>query len=147
MKQSNLIKAKDVRTSGRGHVRKATPQKKPKGQTIRLSPARTGPTAKLPGLLSEHCPAPETVAVHLKFYQPQAHEVFVAGTFNDWQPRVTPLIPGPNGEWAVDLMLKPGPYEYRYVVDGQWIDDPMASGFAANPFGGLNSVIQVQPSA
>jgi hypothetical protein len=33
------------------------------------------------------------------------------------------------------------------VVDGQWIDDPMAPRFAANPFGDLNSVIDVQQPA
>src|SRR6187401_1682355 len=61
MKQSKSIKAMDVHAPVSSRAKKTTQQKKPKGQTIRLSPARTGPTAKLPGLLSEHCPAPETV--------------------------------------------------------------------------------------
>ncbi len=48
---------------------------------------------------------------------------------------------------AVDLLLKPGRYEYRYVVDGRWMEDPMAPAFTANPFGDLNSVMIVQASA
>ena len=128
-----------------GHVRKATSQKKPRVGSAGLAPARTGVTATPADFLPEHCPAPETVSVHLTFYQPQARQVFVAGSFNNWQPRATPLRPLPGGAWAVDLMLKPGQYEYRYVVDGQWIDDPMAARFVPNPFGNLNSVMEVQP--
>jgi AMP-activated protein kinase-like protein len=45
------------------------------------------------------------------------------------------------------VLLQPGHYEYRFVVDGQWQDDPMASRFAANSFGGLNCVVDVKPIA
>jgi len=45
--------------------------------------------------------------------------------------------------WQTRKQSQPG-YEYRFVVDGQWQDDPMAVRFAANPFGGLNGVVEVK---
>jgi len=85
--------------------------------------------------------------VHLEFYSPAALEVFVAGSFNDWAPRATPLRKRGKGEWSADLSLKPGSYEYRFVVDGKWVEDPKAPAFALNPFGGRNSVLKTEVSA
>jgi len=34
------------------------------------------------------------------------------------------------------IKLPRGCYEYRFVVDGNWVSDPSAKGSAANPFGG-----------
>lgn len=147
MKKSISLETTRVRVPGIGGVKKITAQKKPGGKSARLGRAPIDATVKLAGLLPEHCLPPETLAVSLRFYRPQAHEVFVAGSFNDWQPNTTPLALRPDGRWAVDLLLRPGRYEYRYVVDGQWTDDPMTPRFAANPFGDLNSVMEVQPSA
>jgi RNA polymerase-binding transcription factor DksA len=41
------------------------------------------------------------------------------------------------------LSLPPGRYEYQFVVDGRWIHDRAARELADNPFGGINSVIEV----
>ena len=123
------------------------------GKTHRASPRHAGRRAPggrspksgplLRGLLPETCPVPEWVSASLLTYQPRAGSVYVAGTFNGWESQATPLIRLADGEWSVQLTLKPGRYEYRFVVDGEWKDDPMASRFVANPFGGLNSVIEV----
>jgi hypothetical protein len=40
-------------------------------------------------------------------------------------------------------MLRSGQYEYRFVVDGRWTEDPQASQSAANPHGGFNLVLTV----
>ena len=48
-----------------------------------------------------------------------------------------------NGRWLKELALPPGRYEYRLVVDGQWIDDPLAKEFVPNPHGSRNGVIVV----
>lgn len=77
-----------------------------------------------------------------------AREVLVAGSFNDWQPRATLMMTKQRGgKWSTELLLKPGQYEYRFVVDGQWQDDPMAARFVANSFGELNCVVEVKPTA
>src|SRR2546421_8851242 len=73
---------------------------------------------------------------------PQASVVAVAGTFNDWDPRRTPLRKRPDGNWTTKVKLAPGHYEYRFVVDGKWISDPKAPSIT-NPFGGTNSVRDV----
>jgi hypothetical protein len=41
------------------------------------------------------------------------------------------------------LMLRSGQYEYRFVVDGRWSEDPRASQRVANPYGDFNSVLIV----
>jgi 1,4-alpha-glucan branching enzyme len=113
-------------------------------KTLTPSPGRQQvPT----GLLEEHFPDSEAHAVRFEYYNPSASEVLVAGSFNDWQPRATPLSKQRGGNWSAVLLLKPGHYEYRFVVDGQWQDDPMAARFVANAFGGLNCVVEVKPMA
>lgn len=94
-------------------------------------------------LLAERAEPRET-AVKLQHYNPQAMEVFVAGTFNDWQPRRNAMIRDGEGMWSAVIELLPGLYEYRLVIDGVWREDSMAAKFSANPFGGLNSVIEVK---
>jgi hypothetical protein len=67
----------------------------------------------------------------------------VAGSFNDWTPEKAPLVPIGNGRWVGDLTVKPGRYEYLFVVDGQWLPDPNAKESVQNPFGGKNSILGV----
>ncbi len=83
-------------------------------------------------------------SVRLEFTHPTANAVAIAGTFNDWRPEATAMIPLGDGRWRKELVLPPGTYEYLFVVDGQWIPDPLAERTAPNPFGGANSVISVQ---
>lgn len=44
-----------------------------------------------------------------------------------------------------ELQLPPGRYEYRLIVDGEWIPDLFAEDYTPNPFGGINSVLTVSP--
>ncbi len=75
-----------------------------------------------------------------------AQEVSIAGSFNDWHPSVTPMIRLSDGKWAKELSLAPGRYEYRFVVDGEWVDDPAATELIPNPFGSPNAVLEVRPA-
>jgi len=86
-------------------------------------------------------PHPGTVSFEL--VKPGAKQVCVAGSFNGWKPETTPLVPKDNGRWVGDLTIKPGRYEYLFVVDGQWVPDPNAKETVKNPFGGLNSILGV----
>ena len=88
--------------------------------------------------------------VCLELTWPEAQEVAIAGSFNNWHPSVTPMIRLHDGQWAKELSLAPGRYEYRFVVDGQWVDDPAATELIPNPFGTPNAVLVVtapQPGA
>jgi hypothetical protein len=93
--------------------------------------------------ISERFPALEEQEITLSFYAPGAQEVNVAGSFNGWQMDSTPLAHSATGNWIVRLMLRSGQYEYRFVVDGLWVDDPEALQHVANPYGGNNSVLMV----
>jgi 1,4-alpha-glucan branching enzyme len=80
------------------------------------------------------------IAVEFKLSANEAKSVAVAGSFNQWSTKKTPLRK--EGEcWTTTLKLPRGRYEYRFVVDGQWVSDPNAKESVANPFGGSNSVL------
>lgn len=78
---------------------------------------------------------------------PGASEVYLCGSFNDWTPAKTPMKPAGNGTWKAMVMLPPGTYEYRMVVDGKWVDDPAAEAHVPNEFGSMNCVRRVVSAA
>ena len=86
---------------------------------------------------------PPLQTVLFEFFDLLATSVTIAGTFNDWQPHATALLKLGAGRWARKLVLPPGIYEYRFVVDGKWMSDPTAAETALNPFGQVNSVVKV----
>lgn len=81
--------------------------------------------------------------VHIEFNHATASAISIAGTFNDWRPGVTPMVSLGDGRWFKELVLAPGAYEYRLVVDGEWLPDPRAIQTTPNPFGGMNSILKV----
>ena len=89
----------------------------------------------------------EPQRVHFEFTSPTAESVCIAGTFNEWRENATPMILLQPGRWAKDLVLPPGAYEYRLVVDGQWVTDPLARETVPNPFGSFNAVLKLGETA
>jgi len=69
---------------------------------------------------------------------PSAQSVFLAGDFNQWDLSSHPLKRDKNGMWKISLNLNPGQYGYRFLVDGEWQNDPSCCDFVDNPFGTLN---------
>lgn len=88
---------------------------------------------------------PREVVIH--FRDGDAHDVRVAGDFNGWIPDkgVRSLIESQGGTrvWTKILQLAPGRYQYRYVVDGEWREDPENQEFSSS-VGGRNSVLVVR---
>jgi 1,4-alpha-glucan branching enzyme len=82
--------------------------------------------------------------VALTVHAPHAREVAVAGTFNEWDPSTRPLKREADGNWTVTFYLAPGKYEYRFVVDGIWIDDPCCTTRCWNQYGGENCILVVE---
>ena len=71
--------------------------------------------------------------------------VGVAGNFNDWDPATKPMTDKDNsGVYSCTLLLKPGTYEYKFVIDGVWCVDTGNPHFAPNDLGTLNSVLIVE---
>ncbi len=76
---------------------------------------------------------------------PRANTVQIAGDFNNWQPAKTQMQKvSSNGVWQTKIKLPAGRYHYRLVVDGQWQQDPYNEMTESNPFGELNSVVEVK---
>ena len=74
---------------------------------------------------------------------PEAQEVFLAGDFNDWNTTQYSMRKFKNGKCVKKLKLKPGRYEYQFVVDGHWCIDEENPNRQTNSFGSENSVIEV----
>jgi 1,4-alpha-glucan branching enzyme len=71
-------------------------------------------------------------------------EVFLAGSFNNWNPRQYRMRDNPgSGHSKTTLVLPPGRYEYKFVVNGDWRADPNCAESMPNDQGSQNSVITV----
>jgi chromosome partitioning protein len=81
--------------------------------------------------------------VLFSIYSPEANNVYLAADFNEWKPEREPLfdIEG-NGVWQRIVNLKPGRYQYKFVVDGKWIKDPTNPRLLDGPFG-ENSICDI----
>ena len=74
---------------------------------------------------------------------PSARSVELAADFTGWEQAPVKLTRRDDGVWLTALALPPGNYSYRFIVDGQWCDDPSCMQRVANPFGTMNAVITV----
>lgn len=82
--------------------------------------------------------------VSFSAHAPHAREVAVAGTFNNWDPSARPMKRGDKGDWKVIFFLPRGTYEYRFVIDGIWTDDPCCTTRCRNQYGGENCILEVK---
>ncbi|MFZ5573334.1 MAG: isoamylase early set domain-containing protein [Thermodesulfobacteriota bacterium] len=77
-------------------------------------------------------------------YQAQdANEVYLVGDFNQWNETAHAMKKDSSGLWKKTVMLMPGLYEYKFLVDGQWKNDPANDDCCENAFGTTNSRIQI----
>lgn len=101
--------------------------------------------------VSAHC-APDACGVTTFLWPANGKRptsVHVAGSFNNWAPTVA------AGGWAMTYVaavdayvvkraLENGAYQYKFVVDGQWLADPGNPNGTPDGFGGQNSLVTVQ---
>jgi 1,4-alpha-glucan branching enzyme len=73
-----------------------------------------------------------------------AKQVLLVGDFTDWQAkaRVMRRASPRSRSFAANVNLSPGVYEYKFIVDGQWLTDPKAES-VPNSFGTDNSRLVV----
>ena len=74
-----------------------------------------------------------------------AKGVFVAGNFNDWNSsddsfRMEELC----GVFIIYLFFPKGKFEYKFVVDNEWLIDVHNEDFEINEHGTLNSVLIIE---
>ncbi len=87
--------------------------------------------------------APPRKEVFFKLDASSAKEVLLAGDFTGWEKTPIKLRKGERGDWCATVKLAPGQYHYKFVVDGEWQDDPRATARCPNPFGTCDSVLEI----
>ena len=81
------------------------------------------------------------------FDAPEAASVSLMGDFNQWDEKKHPMKKNANGVWEKIIMVPEGSYEYRFLVDGQWRNDPANNEVSTNSFGTVNNVLKVAAKA
>jgi 1,4-alpha-glucan branching enzyme len=70
----------------------------------------------------------------------KAKKVAVVGDFNDWNPKKASLRKLKNGTFKGTIDLeKDNSYEFRYVVDGTYVNDDQADAYAWNDYAGAEN--------
>ena len=100
-------------------------------------------TAKCCKATASKSVAPKAQATVFKLFSPHANRVSVSGNFNNWDAAGLSAKKDAKGNWSVTVSLKPGRYEYKFIVDGSWITDPSTTA-VTNGFGSQNSVVEVK---
>ncbi|NLL83980.1 MAG: glycoside hydrolase [Lentisphaerae bacterium] len=71
--------------------------------------------------------------------------VYLAGSFNDWNPQKKKMTDKKgNGTFTACLLLPPGSYEYKFVINGTWCVDPANCEWSQNDLGTLNSLLTIE---
>jgi len=61
---------------------------------------------------------PHAKGAAFRVWAPHAEEVYVIGSFNDWNETSTPLASEKNGYWSADVSEAKVGNEYRYLIHG-----------------------------
>jgi hypothetical protein len=77
--------------------------------------------------------------VQFKFQAPSRAKVYLAGTFNNWDPTGIKLGYHGKGIFSTMVLLPLGTYEYKFIVNGVWRNSPDCSDQVPNAFGTTNS--------
>jgi 1,4-alpha-glucan branching enzyme len=72
-----------------------------------------------------------------------AATVLLVGDFTGWQEKPIPMRKRNGSVWTANVELSPGPHHYRFIVDGEWQDDPECTVRVSNPFGTQDMVAQI----
>lgn len=78
----------------------------------------------------------------LKGY-PNAKIVAVAGSFNNWNQSQL-LFAREGDEWVCRVNLPRGKYQYKFIIDGNWITDPNNSTIVSDDRGNMNSLLAAE---
>ena len=85
-----------------------------------------------------------TKPAEFKLCAPTAKKVSIVGAFNNWDTKENPAKKDSRGNWLVKLDLRPGRYEYKFFVDGNWWNDPNCNNSVPNSFGTSNSIAEIK---
>jgi len=87
--------------------------------------------------------SPKKKRVSFSLNAPDAQSVLLAGSFCDWELGAVALKRQKTRVWKTTVSLEPGTHQYRFIVDGQWHDDPACARKEPNPFGSEDCIVEV----
>jgi hypothetical protein len=105
---------------------------------------------RIPGVLQPEIEVAESVQTRkikkvFSYYSPRAASVKLVGDFNNWaEDEAFPMQCDEEGIWSKEIPLTPGSYEYKFVVDDNWLLDQTNPNKVETSFGVHNSVIEVR---
>lgn len=71
-----------------------------------------------------------------------AKKAILAGSFNNWDEKDL-VMKKVNDTWKLSVYLQDGTYAYKFIVDRQWITDPMCNKNIDDGFGNINSILSI----
>ncbi|MDD5506280.1 MAG: glycogen-binding domain-containing protein, partial [Candidatus Omnitrophica bacterium] len=115
--------------------------------TMETNPPVKAPTEKslekrMNEILKETLPKLNEITLTLR--APEAKEVYLAGEFNNWKLDDSSRMEQNNGCWSKRISLNSGKYRYRFVIDGHWLEDPENPLKQVNPYGTMDSLLEVK---
>ena len=113
---------------------------KPAVKTVAAKKTRTAVKKAAPKAAAKPVEKSVTFTVHAE----PGKAVYLAGTFNNWDPTGKKMLEKKEGVYSVAIKLAPGTYQYKFVIDGTWCFDHENRDFVQNDHGTLNSVITVK---
>ncbi|MFA4992607.1 MAG: AAA family ATPase [Candidatus Omnitrophota bacterium] len=87
---------------------------------------------------------PKLGEITLTLHAPEAKEVYLAGEFNNWKLDENSRMMQNNGSWSKNISLNNGKYRYRFVIDGNWSEDPNNPLKQVNPYGTMDSLLEIK---
>ena len=119
----------------------------PSSKNVNITPARSHDgknynTYNLRAYTGAYPDKDGNVRFRLKGYK-NATNVILSGSFNRWDHEAFKMYKIEHG-WEVVLQLRPAVYEYRFIVDGHWMEDPTNPDKVKNEFGEYNSRVDVK---
>jgi 1,4-alpha-glucan branching enzyme len=72
-----------------------------------------------------------------------AKDAVLVGDFNSWDVKKHRMKRDDKGRWTKIVTLSPGRYEYKFLVDGEWHNDPHNDLVVPNSFGTINNILTV----
>ncbi len=86
---------------------------------------------------------PRLTEIMFSVFSPGAKDVYLVGEFNNWQINDPARMIQNNGTWSKKIKLNSGKYRYRFVIDGNWIEDSSNPLKEINPYGSVNSLVEI----
>ena len=124
--------------NGNGQISSSSAGRKKASQSVETEASPNLPSAPISEMLRT-----ERNEVPFRLDAPSAREVLLAGEFTQWDKAPIKMIKGGGGTWHAKVPLEPGHYSYRFLVDGEWQDDPNCQRREPNPFGTYNSIAEI----